>query len=118
MRQFTIAERLIVAGLLPLAALVIVHFSMGVLAPYLGLDIAGYAEIAAGGGVIALITAALWALGKSIARPLVDAADSLDAMAAPSLAPYRLWRQTGTRLRKSSLPPTVWPKCSASASAA
>ncbi len=37
MRQFTIAERLIAAGLLPLAALVIVHFSIGVLAPYLGL---------------------------------------------------------------------------------
>ena len=85
MRQFTIAERLIAAGLLPLAALVIVHFSMGVLAPYLGAHIAGYAEIAAGGVVIALITAALWALGKSIARPLVDAADSLDAMACAEL---------------------------------
>ncbi len=85
MRQFTIAERLIAAGLLPLAALFVVHFSIGVLAPYLGLDIGGYAEIAAGGVVIALIAAALWALGKSIARPLTDAADSLDAMARAEL---------------------------------
>ena len=85
MRQFTIAERLIAAGLLPLAALVVVHFLIGVLAPHLGLDIAGYAEIVAGGVVIALITATLWALGKSIARPIVDAADSLDAMACAEL---------------------------------
>ena len=85
MRQFTVAERLIAAGLLPLAALFMVHFSIGVLAPYLGAAIAGYAEIAAGGVVIALITASLWALGKSIARPLVDAADSLDAMACAEL---------------------------------
>src|ERR1700688_5075812 len=85
MRQFTIAERLIAAGLLPLAALFIVHFSIGMLTPYLGLDIAGYAEFAAGGVVIGLITVALWTLGKSIAHPLVDAADSLDAMACAEL---------------------------------
>jgi methyl-accepting chemotaxis protein len=85
MRQFTIAERLIAAGLLPLAALVIVHFAIGGLAPYLSPHIAGDAEIAAGVVMIALITSALWALGKSIARPLADAADSLDAMACAEL---------------------------------
>ena len=85
MRQFTIAERLIAASLLPLAALVAVHFSIGVLAPYLGLPTAGQAEIAAGAVVIALMTTALWALGKSIARALANAADSLDAMACAEL---------------------------------
>jgi methyl-accepting chemotaxis protein len=85
MRQFTIAERLIAAGLLPLAALVVVHFAIGVLAPYLGPAVAGYAEIAASGVVIALIMSVLWAFGKSIAGPLVAAADSLDAMACAEL---------------------------------
>jgi methyl-accepting chemotaxis protein len=85
MRQFTIAERLIAAGLLPLAALLMVHFSIGALAPYLGSGVAGYAEITTGSVVIALIATALWVLGKSIARPLVDAANSLDAMACAEL---------------------------------
>ena len=66
------------------------------LAPYLGVAIASYAEIAVGVVVIALIDIrVLWALGKSIARPLADAADTFDAMAyaelgsAPPLATNR-----------------------------
>jgi len=43
MRQFTIAERLVAAALLPSAALIVVYFSAGALSPLLG-SAAGYAE--------------------------------------------------------------------------
>ncbi len=85
MRQFTIAERLIAAALLPLAALFTVHFVTVALAAFLGPAIAGYAAFTVGLVAIALTAVALWAMARAIARPLADAAESMDAMACAEL---------------------------------
>jgi methyl-accepting chemotaxis protein len=87
MRQFTIAERLIAAALLPLAALFAVHYVTAALAALLGPASAGYAASAVGLVAVAATAAALWAIARSIARPLTEAADSMDAMACAELSP-------------------------------
>jgi len=95
MRQFTIAERVIAAALLPVAALLALELLAGVLTSVLNPAVAGYANCAAALGVIGLVGAAVWSIARTIARPLATAADSLDAMAcaelgnAPPLQPSR-----------------------------
>jgi methyl-accepting chemotaxis protein len=84
MRQFTIAERLVAAALLPSAAFVVVYFSAGGLSSLFGPD-AGYAQFTLGLMIIAPTVTAVWRIGRSIARPLKGAADSLDAMACAEL---------------------------------
>ena len=77
MRQFTIAERLVAAALLPLAAMLAVPHLAAALAPLLGAANAVYAEIchrarrspALAGAVVLVIV-------RSIARPLAEAVDT------------------------------------------
>jgi methyl-accepting chemotaxis protein len=85
MRQFTIAERLIAAAVLPLAAVVAAHFLASPLAPLFGDTVGGYVEPAAVLVALALAGVAVWALARSIALPLADAAESMDAMACAEL---------------------------------
>jgi methyl-accepting chemotaxis protein len=94
MRQFTIAERLIAAVLLPSVALLVAYVSSGMFAPLLG-PAAGYAVLTVGLIATGLAVAGIWTIARSIARPLEDTCHSLDAMAcaelgsAPPLPPVR-----------------------------
>jgi methyl-accepting chemotaxis protein len=81
MRQFTIAERLIAAALLPLAALLVVYFLVPALAPILGSVVAPYVQFTVAAIVISSAVTAVMVIARSIVQPLVDAADSVDAMA-------------------------------------
>ncbi len=71
--------------LLPLAALVAVHVLTAASARVLGSSFAGYAELASGLIALVLTIAAIWAIARSIARPLEDTANSMDAMACAEL---------------------------------
>ncbi len=83
MRQFTIAERLIVASLLPLVALLAVPYLTPALAPLVGEVYA----LAAIGFIAAICTgAAVLRIARGIAQPLADAAGALDAIAYSELA--------------------------------
>jgi methyl-accepting chemotaxis protein len=90
MRQFTIAERLVAAALLPSAALLVVYVSSGALTPLLGAA-AGYAEFMVWLIAVALAVAGVW----TIARPLEDAVNSMDAIACAELGAAPL--QPGSR---------------------
>ena len=85
MRQWTITERLMAAVMLPLAVACAVSYVTGLLAPSLGGAAAAYAGLAvwliasAAGGAGAL------ALARSLARPLAEVADTLDALACAEL---------------------------------
>ncbi len=85
MRQFTIAERLAAAVLLPLAALLSVPLMTAALMPFLDPANATYAEIFIGlvaasvAGVIVLVIA------RGIVRPMVQVADTIDAIAYAEL---------------------------------
>jgi len=85
MRQFTIAERLIVASLLPLAALLAVPYLNAALEPYLGETLAVYGRIVVGLAATVLAGAGVLGLSRGITRPLADASDTLDAMAHAEL---------------------------------
>ena len=85
MRQFTIAERLIAAALLPLAALLVAYLLAGALARLLSPVTAGYAALACGAIIAASAAAAILAIARSIARPLEGVASSMDAMACAEL---------------------------------
>ncbi len=75
MRQLTIAERLFAAVMLPLAVmLAIAYFAVSFGSGYAG-------PIALALAVAGLAGAGAWAVAQSIARPLADAADAIDAMA-------------------------------------
>jgi len=85
MRQLTIAERLIAAAILPMAALLALHVAGGVLGSVLGPAAARYAEVAVALVLAGLTAAAVGTIARSIARPLADAADSVDAIACAEL---------------------------------
>jgi methyl-accepting chemotaxis protein len=82
MRQFTIAERLIAAVMLPLLAICAVPYLSAPLTPLLGPAIAVLIV-----GVLALGAAAagVLAIARSIGRPVAEAADAADAMACAEL---------------------------------
>jgi len=84
MRQFTIAERLIAAALLPLTAMVVVRFLTSVF-PVIGDALGGYIEIAVVAIASGLAIGAVWVMAHAIAVPLAEVADSLDAMACAEL---------------------------------
>ena len=85
MRQFTIAERLTAAVLLPLAGMLAVPYMAGALAPLVGEANAIYAHIVIWLLAAVLAGAAVLAITRSIARPLVLAAETLDAIAHAEL---------------------------------
>ena len=85
MRQFTIAERLTAAVLLPLAAMLSVPFLTAALMPFLDEANATYAEI-----FIALVTASIAGavvliIARGIVRPIAQVADTIDAIAYAEL---------------------------------
>ncbi|MEI9804597.1 MAG: methyl-accepting chemotaxis protein [Pseudolabrys sp.] len=85
MRQFTIAERLIAAVLLPVAALWAAPYVAGPVTTLLGEAYALYAHIAIGLAAAALGGAGVMAIARGISRPLAEAADTLDAIAYAEL---------------------------------
>ncbi len=85
MRQFTIAERLVAAALLPLAAVLAVPYLIAALLPLIGGGMARYAELAIWLAATALTGAAMLAIVRSLARPLVAAIDTMDAIACAEL---------------------------------
>jgi len=82
MRQFTIAERLIAAVLLPLAAMLSMPYAVAALAPWIG---EAFASIFISLATVALAGAAVLKIARGIARPLSEAADTLDAIAYAEL---------------------------------
>jgi methyl-accepting chemotaxis protein len=85
MRQFTIAERLIAAVLLPFSVMLAVPYLVAVLVPLIGETNAVYAQIAIGIAAAAFAGVAVLAIGRGIARPLTEAAATLDAIAYAEL---------------------------------
>src|SRR5450631_4346641 len=85
MRQFTIAERLIAAVLLPFAAMMAVPYLAALLSPLIGETNAIYARIALMLLAIGSTGAAVLAIVRGIARPLAEVADTLDALAYAEL---------------------------------
>ena len=81
MRQFTIAERLIAAVLLPIATMLAVPYVTAALAPFLGETNATYARIIIGLAAAALAGAGVLGIAREISRPLAEVADTLDAIA-------------------------------------
>ncbi len=85
MRQFTIAERLFAVALLPLAAMSAVRYLIAALLPLIGESNAGYAEFVVGLAAAAFVGATVLAIVRSIARPLVNAVATMDAIACAEL---------------------------------
>ena len=85
MRQFTIAERLIAAVLLPLAAMLSVPFLTAALMPFLGEANAAFAEIFIGLVAASVAGAVVLVMARGIVRPLAQAADTIDAIAYAEL---------------------------------
>jgi methyl-accepting chemotaxis protein len=85
MRQFTIAERLIAAVLLPSAAMMAVPYLAALLSPLIGEANSIYARIALTLLAIGSTGAAVLAIVRGIARPLTEVADTLDALAYAEL---------------------------------
>ncbi len=85
MRQFTIAERLAAAVLLPLAAMLPVPFLAAALTPYLGAANETYAEIFIGLVIAGVAGAVVLVIARGIVRPLAQVADTLDAIAYAEL---------------------------------
>jgi methyl-accepting chemotaxis protein len=81
MRQFTIAERVVAAVLLPPAVMLVVPFLSASLAPLFG----GYGVIAVWLIAVGSVGAAVTAIVRSIARPLAGAIDTIDALARAEL---------------------------------
>ncbi len=86
MRQFAIAERLILASLLPLSASFVLPYLAGVLAPLLGETVAAYAQVMLALAVAVSIGAMVLAIARGIARPVREATDALDAIAYSEIA--------------------------------
>jgi methyl-accepting chemotaxis protein len=82
MRQFTIAERVVAAALLPLAVGLAMPCLLTAGSPLIG---TGYAEATIGLATAALVGGTLVAIVRSIARPLADAIESMDAIARAEL---------------------------------
>jgi methyl-accepting chemotaxis protein len=85
MRQFTIAERVMAAVLLPLAAMLAAVWLSAALAPLLGDANAAYARIAIWLVVLGLAIAAAGTIGRGIARALTEITDTIDAIAHAEL---------------------------------
>jgi methyl-accepting chemotaxis protein len=85
MRQFKIAERLAVAVLLPLAALLSVPFLTAALMPFLDQADATYAEIFIALVIASVAGAVVLTMARGIVRPLAEVADTLDAIAYAEL---------------------------------
>lgn len=86
MRQFTIAERLIVASLLPLCALLAFPYLAAALAPVLGETVAPYGQIVLALIAIISVGMAMRVVARGIVRPVIEATDALDAIAYSELA--------------------------------
>ncbi|HEX3708349.1 MAG TPA: methyl-accepting chemotaxis protein [Pseudolabrys sp.] len=85
MRQFTIAERVIAAALLPLVAMLVAAWLSARLSPFFGATGATYAQAAfwlAAGGLAAV---AIAKISREISSALVDATDAIDAIAYAEL---------------------------------
>jgi methyl-accepting chemotaxis protein len=85
MRQFTIAERLFAAALLPLAAMLAVPYLIAALLPLIGAAAAFYTQFIILPAAATLAGAAVLAITRSIARPLAGAIDTMDAIACAEL---------------------------------
>jgi methyl-accepting chemotaxis protein len=83
MRQFTIAERLAAAALLPLAVVLAVPYLTAALLPQSGGD--GLAEIAIWLAAATLAGGVVLMIARSISRPLAGAIDTMDAIARAEL---------------------------------
>ncbi len=82
MRQFTIAERLVAAVVSPVAATLAMPSVAAALAPFLG-EICAW--IAVGFATAVLVGATILSLARGITRPLIEAAEQLDAIAYAEL---------------------------------
>jgi methyl-accepting chemotaxis protein len=95
MRQFTIAERLAAAVLLPLVAVMSVPILIAAIMPFLGQAYAAYAEVFIGLIATGAIGAALLTIARGIVRPVSQVTDTINAIAyaeletAPSLPSAR-----------------------------
>jgi methyl-accepting chemotaxis protein len=85
MRQFTIAERLFAAALLPLLVFSAIPYLTAALLPLIGESNAGIAEIVIGLAALAFVGAVVLAIVRSIAHPLADAVATMDAIACAEL---------------------------------
>jgi methyl-accepting chemotaxis protein len=95
MRQFTIAERLAAAVLLPLAVMLSVPFLTAALTPLLGRAYATFAEILIWLIATGISGLAVLAIARGIARPVRQVTDTINAIAyaelesTPQLSPAR-----------------------------
>jgi methyl-accepting chemotaxis protein len=85
MRQWTITERLTAAVMLPLAVAFAVTYLGGLLRAALGEAMAGYTGFAVWLVALAGAGAGALAVARSIARPIAEVADTLDALACAEL---------------------------------
>jgi methyl-accepting chemotaxis protein len=85
MRQFTIAERVIAAVLLPVSAMLAVPYLVTALAPSIGAANVVYAQLFIGLVAASLSGAGALAIAYRIARPLAEAADTIEAIASAEL---------------------------------
>jgi methyl-accepting chemotaxis protein len=86
MRRFTIAERLIAAALMPPIAVLAAPYLATTLLPSLGAADIVYAQVLIGLAAAAVTASAVLAITRGISRPLAEAADTLEAIAAAELA--------------------------------
>ena len=95
MRQLTIAERLIAAVFLPLAAMLSVPYVTAALMPFIGRANETYVVILIGFLAATIAGAAVLIIARGIVRPITQVADTIDAIAyaeldsASPLAPSR-----------------------------
>ncbi|MFZ0846494.1 MAG: methyl-accepting chemotaxis protein [Pseudolabrys sp.] len=85
MRQFTIAERLFAAVMLPLAAVLAMPYLAAELLPFIGETNAIYVWIVVGLAAVAIVRMLVLSIARTIARPLATAAETLDAIAQAEL---------------------------------
>jgi methyl-accepting chemotaxis protein len=85
MRQFTIAERLTAAVLLPLAAMLSVPFLTAALMPFIDAANAVYAEIFIGLVIASVTGVVVLVIARGIVMPMAQVADTIDAIAYAEL---------------------------------
>jgi methyl-accepting chemotaxis protein len=95
MRQFTIAEQVTAAVLLPVAVALAVPWLSAVLSPLIGESYGVYTQIVTGLAAAGIAGGVVIAITRSITRALSEATDTIDAIAsaelesAPTLPPSR-----------------------------
>ena len=117
MRQFTIAERLIAATALPLATVAGVPYIASALAPFIRNEHVGLAQLAVSFAALAVSMTALLVVGRSIARRVAQASETIDALAYGEIAsaeprprprrtrrPQRRHRPPGRRAQRTPAP--------------